>query len=94
MRVFLVGALSLVAGGCLLVTSLDGLEGPPLAGAGGTTMNAGGAAGASLDASMSDGALQNDALIDGDGSAADGAPSGPIVFRDRRIVVHDRAVGG
>jgi hypothetical protein len=78
MRVFLgLGALSLVAGGCLLVTSLDGLEGPPLGGAGG------GAAGASVDASMSDGAQQNDAPIDGESDAADGARGGPVVFRDR-----------
>src|SRR4051812_8739666 len=79
MRVFLgLGALSLVAGGCLLVTSLDGLEGPPLGGAGG------GAAGANVDASMSDVAFQNDAPIDGASDATDGAPGGPIVFRDRQ----------
>ena len=44
--------LSVVAGGCLLVTSLDGLEGPPLGAAGGTMREAGGRhADASVDAS-------------------------------------------
>ena len=85
MRVFLgLGALSLVAGGCLLVTSLDGLEGPPLGRPRGNDDERRAAPRASLDASTSDVALQNDALIDNDGSTADGAPGGPIVFRDRQ----------
>src|SRR5258706_9690707 len=75
MRIFLgLGALSLVAGGCLLVTSLDGLEGPPLAATGGGAGSGGAAvdAGSPLDGSSMDSVDQ------------DGAPQGAVIFIDRR----------
>jgi hypothetical protein len=76
MRIFLgLGAASLLAAGCLLVTPLDGLEGPPLEGTGGAGGNVGtgGSAGVA------------GAAGSGGGAAEDAASPSPILFQDRRM---------
>jgi len=79
MRIFLgLGAASLLAAGCLLVTSLDGLEGPPLSGGGGGAGTNGGGGGSTMDAAPSDGPL-----IKSDAESADAPPPAPILFQDR-----------
>ena len=76
MRIFLgLVAASLYAAGCLLATSLDGLEGPPQSGASGAS----GAGGTDIaDAEARDGPS------DGDGSSPDVFAAGPVLFRDRK----------
>jgi hypothetical protein len=78
MRIFLgLGASSLLAAGCLLVTSLDGLEGPPLP----VTQEAGGAAGTGVDA----GSPPDSAYVDAVEESV--APRGPVIFVDRRPTI-------
>jgi hypothetical protein len=79
MRIFLgLGAVSLVAVGCLLVNPLGRLEGP-LEEAGG----ADGAGGAGGTTSGSGGQVQDGSIAEAS-SEADAPPSGPVVFVDRR----------